>query len=80
MTTKTLRKLYGADGIGTARCPLCDDPRLSINAGRKPGSTIMLCHECGPSATRAILAKLGLTFADLYEKNDPRFRPALRRS
>ncbi len=56
-------------GQFSARCPAHEDssPSLSIKEG-SDGRALVLCR--AGCATEAVLATLGLTFADLYEQRD----------
>ena len=63
----------------TARCPSHDDKHASLSVGAgNDGRTLMKCH-AGCSA-EAVAAALGLTLADLFERNgdEPPRRPARR--
>ncbi|MEP7285404.1 MAG: AAA family ATPase [Chloroflexota bacterium] len=63
-TLDDIRALYGATKLGNVRCPAHDDHKasLSINAGAN-GAVLFRCH--AGCKTEDILAKKGLTFADI---------------
>ena len=51
-------------------CPLHDDRRASAGATLRDGRVLVLCQVCGKEQTEEILAKLGLTWRDLYADDD----------
>jgi hypothetical protein len=57
----------GQDHKFGARCPVHDDRHPSLTVGTADdGSALIYCHACGPDATPAIVAKLGLEMRDLF--------------
>lgn len=68
------------------RCPLPEheDRDASGSAdwrpgsGDRPGSVRLLCHACGPAATDAVVAAVGLGMVDLFD--DPPARPSSPRA